>query len=117
MTGLMGGKGAVGGSRRGGRPRLAWLESGAAAAGAIVATLASHTASAGQIETNSELNLRWDNTITYTSAFRAQDASPTKLNAANFDDADRNFRGVGSPVVQRGDIYSEIDASWRNFGV
>jgi hypothetical protein len=59
--------------------------------------------------------VRWDNTFKYSAAFRVQDRSDTLLSDINRDDGDRNF-DVG-PSSNRLDILSELDITYRNFGV
>ncbi|WP_043310432.1 DUF1302 domain-containing protein [Pseudomonas sp. ML96] len=71
-----------------------------------------------QIETgNSDLSLRWDNTLKYSSAWRVKDQS-SKLTegqvARNQDDGDRAFeKGL---ISNRLDILSELDMGYRDFG-
>ena len=65
---------------------------------------------------DSELKLRWDNTVKYSASYRLEGQSPG-LNTAddiNQDDGDNNFdKGL---VSNRLDIFSEFDASYGNFG-
>lgn len=71
-----------------------------------------------QIETgSSDLSLRWDNTLKYSSAWRVKDQS-SKLTegqvARNQDDGDRAFeKGL---ISNRLDILSELDMGYRDFG-
>ncbi len=71
-----------------------------------------------QIDTgDSDLSLRWDNTLKYSSAWRLQERS-SKLTegtvALNQDDGDRAFdKGL---ISNRLDILSELDIGYRDFG-
>ena len=67
-------------------------------------------------------NINWDATIKYTSAFRVTgqnatliDATETNAGPVNSDDGDRAFN-VG-PVTDRGDIFTEVDLTYGNFGI
>lgn len=85
---------------------------------AAVWVLSAPAAQAFQIDTgNPDLSLRWDNTLKYSSAWRAQDQS-SKLNAGqvalNQDDGDHNFnKGL---ISNRLDIFSEMDVAFGEFG-
>lgn len=74
---------------------------------------------AAEINTgNSELKLRWDNTVKYTLALRARSPSGSLIDAppatVNQDDGDRNLRhGV---ISNRMDLFSEADIVYRRFG-
>jgi hypothetical protein len=68
---------------------------------------------------NPDVKVHWDNTVAYTAAWRAGQPSATLTEssptAINQDDGDRSFRrGL---VSSRLDLYSELDVSYRNFGV
>ena len=92
---------------------------------AAMALLASASAAAAEIDTGqSDLTLRWDNTVKYSAAFRvrgrdsalAPDGSDPAAVAAglNADDGDRNFgRGL---ISNRFDLFSEADLGFRGFG-
>lgn len=81
-------------------------------------SLISLSASAFQFDTdNSDLNVRWDNTLKYSSAWRLKDQS-SKLTsgqiALNQAAGDRNFdKGL---ISNRLDILSELDIGYRDFG-
>jgi len=83
-----------------------------------VAGLLSMSAGAFQIDTgNSDLRVRWDNTLKYSSAWRLEDQS-SKLSKSqvslNQDDGDRAFdKGL---ISNRFDLLSEMDIAYRNFG-
>lgn len=73
-----------------------------------------------ELETNSpDIKVRWDNTLKHSSALRMKDASSVLVNnppaSINQDDGDRNF-GKGL-ISNRLDLLSELDASYRNFGM
>jgi hypothetical protein len=58
---------------------------------------------------NSDLRLRWDNTLKYSAAYRIKEQSDTLIGDANYDDGDRNFdKGL---VSNRIDWLSELEAS------
>ncbi|WP_348752415.1 DUF1302 domain-containing protein [uncultured Aquincola sp.] len=92
-----------------------------------LAAMAACQAQAFEFNTgDSELKLRWDNTVKYSAMARLQKPSaglsrtafgPTGVvgpNNLNQDDGDNNFsRGI---VSNRLDLLSELDANWRNFG-
>ncbi len=59
--------------------------------------------------------VRWDNTFKYSAAFRVQNQTGALLSDINRDDGDRNF-DVG-PSSNRLDLLSELDITYRNFGV
>jgi len=82
---------------------------------------------AAEIDTGStDLNLRWDTTVKYSAAARLKKRSPglstttfgptgiVGPNNINQDDGDNNFtRGL---ISNRLDLFSELDASYRNVG-
>lgn len=94
---------------------------------AVAAGLAAGSTQAFDFDTgNSDIKLRWDNTVRYSAAFRVKDRSPglsqttfgpTGLvgpNNVNQDDGDNNFdRGL---VSNRVDLLSELDLTVQNFG-
>ena len=86
------------------------------AGGAV--SLISMSASAFQIDTgDSDLRVRWDNTLKYSSAWRLKDRN-SKLSRSqvslNQDDGDRAFdKGL---ISNRFDLLSEMDIAYRNFG-
>lgn len=60
---------------------------------------------------NSDVTLRWDNTVKYSAAIRLKNADPVLLSNPNNDDGDRNFRkGL---ISSRADWLTEADVSWR----
>jgi hypothetical protein len=65
---------------------------------------------------NSDLSMRWDNTVRYNAGVRVQDQDTKILGNPNFDDGDRNF-AKNSLVTNRVDVLSEFDFVWkRSFG-
>lgn len=60
-------------------------------------------------------DLRWDNTLRYTSAFRLVPRNPALVADPNADDGDRNF--VPGFISNRFDLVSEFDISNGPFGV
>lgn len=84
---------------------------------AAVALLGCGAAHSFELQTdNSDLSVRWDNTVKYSSAFRVRSPSSTLLSNPNNDDGDRNFsKGL---ISSRLDLFSEMDLSYqRNFGM
>jgi len=85
---------------------------------AAALVLCSQAAHAFQVDTgNPDFNLRWDNTVKYSAAWRTQDPSH-KLTSGqvslNQDDGDRAFKkGL---ISNRMDILSELDMSFKNVG-
>lgn len=75
---------------------------------------------------NSDVKVRWDNTVKYSAAYRVNNPServaggdaavpPFLSPARQLDDGDRNFkRGI---VSNRVDLFSEFDASYKNMGM
>lgn len=92
---------------------------------AIAALLAvpaiSTIAHAAEIDTgNSDVKIRWDNTVKYSAGWRVTGVSETVTSMAsaapnpNLDAGDRNFgRGL---ISNRLDLLSEFDLSYRNIG-
>jgi len=61
-----------------------------------------------------DLNISWDNTFKYSTAFRVKAPSEQLLTDVNSDDADRNFhRGL---ISNRLDVLSEFDITYKNIG-
>src|SRR5258706_7312386 len=71
--------------------------------------------SATELYSSGDTELRWDNTVSYSTAFRLSDRDPALLANRNADDGDRNFApGV---VSNRFDLFSQLDFSTAWFGV
>ena len=84
---------------------------------AAMALLVAGGASAVQIDTeNSDLSLRWDNTVKLSGAYRLHSADAALLANPNNDDGDRNFgKGV---ISSRVDLFTEFDAVYqKRFGL
>lgn len=86
-------------------------------AGVLAAALvsaASAPARGEDLYTENGLDLRWDNTLRYTSAIRISPQNPTLLAKANADDGDRNF--ASGLVSDRFDLVSQLDLALGDFG-
>ena len=99
--------------------RITWFRPGVIpgciiAATAIVHALAAGCAHAFEIDYQPDVKLRWDNTIKYSTAWRAEDRIPALVADANTDDGNRNF----DPgfISNRVDLLSELDVTIRNVG-
>jgi hypothetical protein len=82
-----------------------------------VIALAAANAQAVQIDTDdSDLSLRWDNTVKLSGAYRLKSPDAALLTNPNNDDGDRNFaKGL---VSSRVDWFTEFDAVYqRRFGL
>lgn len=64
---------------------------------------------------DSDVKVRWDNTVKLSTGFRLKAADPVLVANPNADDGNRNF-GVGT-VSQRLDLLSEFDAQYKQFGL
>ncbi|WCN13500.1 DUF1302 family protein [Marinomonas mediterranea] len=81
-----------------------------------VAIIASTSTAYGfNIDTgNSDFRLSLNNSVKYSTAFRLEDASPGLTSDPNQDDGNNNFdKGL---VSNRLDLFSEIDASYKDIG-
>lgn len=92
---------------------LSRLSRATVALAACFAALAATPARAYNFETgDTSLQLRWDNTVKYSAAFRLEDRQSKLVSCptcGNFDDGDRNF-GKGT-VSNRIDLLSELDVN------
>lgn len=61
---------------------------------------------------NTDLRLRWDNTIRYNLGVRAESQDSRILNNQNYDESDSKF-DKGDIVTNRLDILSEMDVSYQ----
>lgn len=93
------------------RPPCHW----ATLAAALAAVGCVHHAGAFEIDTgDSDVRLRWDNTLKYNAAWRVKDRDSKLVSTVNQDDSDRNFnKGL---ISNRLNILSEFDARYNNFG-
>lgn len=82
-----------------------------------------------ELDTGSDVKVRWDNTLKYSAAYRLSDPSnklvtgdpvapglpPFALPGGQLDDGDRNFRkGL---ISSRVDWFTEFDATYKNVGM
>src|SRR6266550_2718980 len=83
--------------------------------GLAVALFRAPALSAAELYDSDDTTLRWDNTVSYSTAFRISDRDPLLLANRNADDGDRNF----SPglVSNRFDLFSQLDFSKAWFGL
>lgn len=64
---------------------------------------------------NPDVQIRWDNTVKYSSAWRLQNPSTTLTANSNLNDGDANFKkGL---ISNRVDLLSEFDLSYQNVGL
>jgi len=67
-----------------------------------------------EIDTHSDVKLRWDTTAKYSAAWRVENRSDRLIADRNSDDGDRNFdRGL---ISNRVDLLSEMDLTYGNIG-
>ncbi len=81
--------------------------------------LAVSTASAEEFKYKG-LDIRWDNTIKYSTSFRVQNPDPNLLVDRNFDDSAYDFPSQGNFFSNRADILSEFDVQFgekKNFAI
>jgi hypothetical protein len=77
-----------------------------------VALLANGAAGAMELDTgNSDVSVRWDNTVKYSAAARVKSQDPALLTNPNNDDGNRNF-GKGL-ISSRFDLLSELDVVYQ----
>ena len=70
---------------------------------------------AAEVYHSDSLDVRWDNTLRYSAAFRVFPYDAALVSDPNYDDGDRNFApGV---VSNRLDLLSEVDASYGDIGL
>ncbi|MES2262552.1 MAG: DUF1302 domain-containing protein [Pseudomonadota bacterium] len=81
---------------------------------AVVALATALSAGAAELETGTDLKMRWDNTFKYSGAFRLKQPSALLTADPTLDDGDRNFhRGL---ISNRVDWLSELDLTYNNVG-
>jgi hypothetical protein len=71
--------------------------------------------SATELYSSGDTELRWDNTVSYSAAFRLRNRDPALLANRNADDGDRNF--APGLVSNRFDLFSQLDFAKDWFGV
>jgi len=87
----------------------------AKAAAGLAAVFACSPVWAIELYRGENIELRWDNTIRYSAAFRLDDRNPALLGNRNSDDGNRNFdRGL---ISNRIDLFSQIDFSKDGLGI
>lgn len=80
-----------------------------------LACLSATAVSAAEIDTGSDLKLRWDNMLKYSIGARLSDPNALNLGSANGDDGARNF-SKNDLITNRAEFLSELDARYHNFG-
>ena len=88
---------------------------GASLAALAVALAAALPAAGAELLQSGGWDLRWDNTLRYTAAFRLAPYSAALVADPNADDGDRNF--APGLVSDRFDLLSELDISNGPFGI
>lgn len=84
---------------------------------AITTLMTAGAASAAEFDTgNSDLQLRWDNTVKYSTARRLKDADSRLTSNVNEGDGDTNFRKAGW-ISNRLDLLSEIEGHYKDTGI
>jgi hypothetical protein len=88
---------------------LGWL--------AIAASLmlGSPSASAFEIDTGSDVKIRWDTTLKYSVGVRVKDRADDLVSNPNGDDGDRNLNK--RLISNRGDLLTEFDLKYQNVGL
>lgn len=82
---------------------------------ALTAWLISGFAQAADVYSADGLDIRWDNTIRYSAAFRISPRNPKLLTDPNSDDGDRDF--AAGLISNRLDLLSTLDVSRGDFGI
>lgn len=71
-----------------------------------------HNANAFEFETgNSDLSIRWDNTVRYNLGARMEAQDPRILNSPSYDESDAKFK-KHDIVTNRVDLLSEVDVNY-----
>ncbi|MGY0614733.1 DUF1302 domain-containing protein [Vibrio sp. FJH11] len=83
---------------------------------ALAVLCGSNSVLAFQVNTsNSDIRVQFDNTVKYSSAYRLKDPSELLTSSPNQDDGNNNFdKGF---VSNRFDLFSELDASYKEMGL
>lgn len=68
-----------------------------------------------EIDSDSDVKIRWDNTIKYSAAYRLKDPSTLLTSDPNLDDGNAAFRK--GMISNRVDLLSEFDVRYKNVGV
>lgn len=80
----------------------------------LLACLVGAPAAAGEIYHSGGVDVRWDNTLRYSAAFRLFSQDPALISNPNYDDGDRNF--APGLVSNRLDLLSELDIDSGDIG-
>jgi hypothetical protein len=94
-----------------GRCRLSTIAACVAAA-FIGASFAGHVSAAEFATGNPDLSVRWDNTLRYNLAMRAEGRDPRIAGNPAFDEGDFKF-DKGDLVLNRLDLFTEMDVVWK----
>jgi hypothetical protein len=99
---------------------MLWLTSarpvrGLVAVLVLLACLGARAAFPADLYHDDGLDVRWDNTLRYTAAFRAFSRDPGLVVNPNWDDGDRNF--APGPISNRLDVLSELEVTDGDFGL
>ncbi len=86
-----------------------------AAAGALCLVATLGPAGAASLYSADGLNLRWDNTLRYSTAFRITPRNAALISNINGDDGDRNF--APGLISNRLGLLSVLDISHGNYGI
>lgn len=79
-----------------------------------IVLLPNMSAQAFQFDTGSDIEVRWDNTLKYSNAWRIKDQHDKLIADPNLDDGDRNFdQGL---ISNRVDLLSELDVRYQDLG-
>ena len=82
---------------------------------AVAAILVSMPVQAAELYSGDGFDIRWDNTLRYSAAFRISPRNPKLLADPNGDDGDRDF--APGLISNRLDLLSTLDISRGDFGV
>jgi hypothetical protein len=81
----------------------------------LLACLGARAGFSADIYQNDGFDVRWDNTLRYTAAFRVLPRDPALEVNPNWDDGDRNF--APGPISNRLDLLSELEVTDGDFGL
>jgi len=88
---------------------------------AVISMLCASGVQAAEIDTGTDLQLRWDNTVKYSTGVRVGNPNagvsdnPGTPYSLNGNDGDRAFK-KWNVMSNRGDLLSEFNASYKDFG-
>jgi hypothetical protein len=81
----------------------------------LLAWLGAPAAYAAELYHDGDLDVRWDNTLQYTAAFRLFPQDRALLANVNWDDGDRNFDP--GAISNRLDLFSELEVTDGDYGL